>query len=98
MFGTVARFTLKAGAEDQFIDLMRGYEEAKIPGHISSSVYRLREGERDYMMATAFASETLYRQNAESPEQNARFLAMSELLEGEPVWHDGDIVLASEIG
>ena len=96
MFGTVARFTVKDGSEDQLVELMRTYEALKIPGHISSSIFRLREGEREYIMATTFESESSYRANAESPEQNERFLAMRELLDGDPTWHDGDVVLASD--
>jgi heme-degrading monooxygenase HmoA len=92
MFGTVARFTVKEGAEDRLIELMNSYEEASIPGHVASTVYKLRDGERQYMMATSFEDEASYRANAESPAQNERFLQMRELLEGDPEWNDGDIV------
>lgn len=92
MFGTVARFTVKEGAEDQLIELMNSYEDASIPGHIASTVYKLRDGERQYMMATRFEDEASYRANAESPEQHQRYLQMRELIEGDPEWNDGDIV------
>lgn len=92
MFGTVARFTAREGAEDRLIELMNSYDDAEIPGHVASIVYKLRDGERQYMMATRFEDEASYRANAESPEQHQRYLQMRELIEGDPEWNDGDIV------
>ena len=84
MFGTVASFTIKEGAEDQLVAVMKVFESANVPGHISSAVYRLRDGERRYIMATRFADEASYRANAESPEQNERFMQLRELLRETP--------------
>lgn len=92
MFGTVARFTAREGAEDRLIELMNSYDDAEIPGHVASIVYKLRDGERQYMMATRFEDEASYRANAESPAQHQRYLQMRELIEGDPEWNDGDIV------
>jgi hypothetical protein len=34
--------------------------------------------------------------NAESPEQDKRYREMLQWLEGEPEWHDGEIVYSRE--
>ena len=96
MFGTVARFTVKEGSEDQLVELMRMYETLGIPGYVASTLFRLREGDRQYIMATRFEDEASYRANAESSEQNERFMQMRALLDGDPEWHDGDIVSGGE--
>ena len=44
------------------------------------------------MMAVIFDDRASYVANANSPEQNARYLQMVELLEGAPEWHDGEIM------
>jgi hypothetical protein len=43
-------------------------------------------------MAVVFSSKEAYVKNAESPEQNSRYEAFMELLEGPPEWHDGEVV------
>jgi hypothetical protein len=39
-----------------------------------------------------FESKEAYWANAQSPEQNARFLQLRALLLDDPQWHDGVIV------
>ena len=43
-------------------------------------------------VAVAFESEEAYRNNAATPEQDAWYRRMLEHLEGDPEWHDGEIV------
>jgi len=89
MFGTVAKMRVKPGKEDQ---LMSFAEVEAIPGHVQTVVYRVDNEPNVFYMATMFESREAYRANAESPEQHQRYLKMMELLDGEPEWHDGDIV------
>jgi antibiotic biosynthesis monooxygenase (ABM) superfamily enzyme len=92
MYGTVARLCLKPGAEAKFLEVGRSIEEAHIPGHLATYVYRMDSDPNEFYMAVVFTSKEAYRANAESPEQHARFLEFAALLECEPEWHDGEIV------
>ncbi len=92
MYGTVARLRLKPDSEPRMRELMAEYESLQVPGYVRSTVYQLDDDPRDLYLAVVFESRESYRANAESPEQHARFVQMMELLEGEPEWHDGEIV------
>ena len=95
MYGTVARMRLKAGAEPRIMDLFGQYETLNVRGYIGLTVYRLDEDPNELLMAVVFESKEAYRANAESPEQDARYREMLELLEREPQWQDGEIVYRS---
>ena len=91
MYGTVARMRLKPGAEEKMRELMRSYETLNIPGQRATYVYRMENDPNMFMMAVIFDDRASYVANANSPEQNARYLQMVDLLEGPPEWHDGEI-------
>ena len=95
MYGTVARMRLKAGAEPRIVELFGQYEKLNVPGYLGLTVYRLDEDSDELLMAVVFESKDAYRANAESPEQDARYREMLELLESEPQWQDGEIVYRS---
>lgn len=94
MYGTVARLQLKAGAESQMDQLMREYDALKIPGYVTTYVYRMDADPRTYYMAVVFDSKASYVANARDPQQDARYQQMRALLESDPEWHDGEIVSA----
>ncbi len=94
MYGTVARFRLKPGAE---ADLMALTNELvrDIPGLIGTSVFRTDNEPGIYYMATRFTDRDAYWKNAQSPEQHERYLRMAAFFDGEPEWHDGEVVHSS---
>jgi antibiotic biosynthesis monooxygenase (ABM) superfamily enzyme len=92
MYGTVARMRLKPGQEAALQQMSREYETMNVPGYVSSTVYRMDADSNEFYMAVVFDDRETYRANAESPEQNARYEKMLEMLDGEPEWHDGEIV------
>jgi len=92
MYGTVARMRLKAGAEPQMQALMKEYEGLEVPGYVRSTVYKMDGDADEYYLTVVFEDRESYRANAESPEQNERYEKMAALLEGEPEWHDGEII------
>jgi quinol monooxygenase YgiN len=92
MYGTIARMRLKPGQEGAMQETMREYETLNVPGYVSSTVYKMDEDSNEFYMAVVFEDQASYRANAESPEQNARYEKMMEMLDGEPEWHDGEIV------
>jgi quinol monooxygenase YgiN len=92
MYGTVARFHLKPGKEAELADVLREFEELKIPGEVSEYVYRMDEDSNEYYLAVVFTDKEKYMANADSPEQDARYQKLRALLEDDPEWHDGEIV------
>jgi heme-degrading monooxygenase HmoA len=94
MYGTVARLRVKEGKGAEFLAFGRKEDEIGIPGHIGEVIYRMDTDPNEYYMAVFFESKEAYVANANSPEQNERYLEMVALLEGPPEWFDGEIVHA----
>jgi heme-degrading monooxygenase HmoA len=96
MYGTVARIRVKTGMEGQFRQLIEGqmhaFEAGQVPGFVATYTYRTDADPNDYYLAVVFESREAYWANAQSPEQDARYHQWQPLLEGEPEWHDGEIV------
>ncbi|MBI4497396.1 MAG: antibiotic biosynthesis monooxygenase [Chloroflexi bacterium] len=95
MYGTVARFRLKPGMESRLVEQIQEFERLKVPGAVGVSIYRMDADPSEYSIAVVFESKEAYFANANSPEQDARYRRMLELLQGEPEWHDGEIVYAT---
>lgn len=92
MYGTVARFRIKPGAEMQLAQRQREFEALRIPGYIRSVVYRMDTDPQLCYLAVVFDSKESYWANAKSPEQDSRYRQLQSLMDGEPEWHDGEIV------
>ena len=73
-----------------------GYRANPIPGMVANYAYRMDADPQEYYLAVIFESKEAYHTNAQSPEQHQRFEQMMQLLEGEPEWHDGEIVDAGD--
>src|SRR5436305_4198933 len=96
MYGTVARFRIKQGMESQLRQILkeqtRPFEAGQVPGFVASYGYRMDADPNEYYLAVVFANKEAYWANAQSAEQDARYRQWQPLLEGEPEWHDGEIV------
>ena len=92
MYGTIARMRLKPGAATRMQELLTEFEMLDVPGHVGSTVYRMDSEANEFYLVVRFTDRETYRTNAESPEQDARYRQMVDLLEHEPEWHDGEIV------
>jgi heme-degrading monooxygenase HmoA len=92
MYGTVARFRLKPGMEKKLQAFDAEMRAAKLPGLVAEFTYHMDNEPNVYYEAVVFESREAYRALADSPEQDARFRRLLELLEAEPEWHDGEIV------
>ena len=96
MYGTIGRLRIKPGMEGQFRQLLQGqaraFETGQVVGFVASYAYRMDADPNDYYVAAVFSSKEAYWANAQSPEQDARYRQWLPLLEGEPEWHDGEIV------
>jgi quinol monooxygenase YgiN len=93
MYGTIAKMRIRPGMETELERLSRDYP-TQIPGFVFQHVYRLDSDPQDAYLVVGFESREAYRQNAESPEQHARYEAYRALLERDPEWHDGEIAFS----
>lgn len=91
-YGTVARYRVKAGHEEQLLEQMKGFENAPPQGWIYTTLFRSTTDANDIWMSVVFESEELYKKNAESPEMGSQYSAMLEHLQSEPEWHDGHVI------
>ena len=99
MFGTITRARLKEGVTVS--DLKALFDSDDRPASsLALIVLQSVDDPQEVWIASAFESREAYFKNADSPEQNARFERMQQLVEGgPPEWHDGNVVvLATESG
>jgi quinol monooxygenase YgiN len=92
MYGTIAKMQVKPGMEQRLQEFAGGSEGRNIPGYVNSVIYRMDANPNEYYLAVVFESKDAYLANANSPEQDADYRKLLELLVGEPEWHDGEIV------
>jgi quinol monooxygenase YgiN len=92
MYGTVARMRLKPGTEAKLMADMAQYDDLKIPGFVSTTIYRMDSDPNEVYMAVVFKDKASYTANAQDPKQDQRFRTMRASLVADPEWHDGEIV------
>jgi quinol monooxygenase YgiN len=69
-------------------------QTAKDPGEMASYVYRMDANPSIFYLVSIFESKEAYVANAARPETDTRYQHMRAYLDGEPEWHDGEIVFA----
>ena len=92
MYGTIARLRVKPGMESKIEEYIRKFESRHVPGAIAEYTYRMDSNPNEVYLAVVFDSRESYRTNAESPEQDAEYRQLLDLLVEEPEWHDGEII------
>lgn len=92
MYGTVARMKIKPGSEAKLTADMKQYDDLKIPGFVSSMVYRMDADPNEVYLAVVFKDKASYEANAHDPKQDERFKTMRASLQSDPEWHDGEII------
>ena len=92
MYGTVARYHLKPGKEEELRAFEREIREANLPGLVAEFTFRMDDDPSVYYEVVVFESREAYRALAESSEQDARYRKLVALMEGPPEWHDGVVV------
>jgi heme-degrading monooxygenase HmoA len=91
VYGTVARMTLKPGAEEKMMQLMEGSQTGR-EGHVATYVFKSDADPNIHFVSTIYESKSAYKKFADSPEQDKRFRQMKELLAADPDWHDGEVI------
>jgi heme-degrading monooxygenase HmoA len=93
MYGTLIRCHPLPGKEREIEALShRQLEEEVIPGFVAEYALASEKTPGEVLVLAVFDSEERYRQNAASPEQHQRYLALRALLAEDPEWTDGAIV------
>jgi quinol monooxygenase YgiN len=92
MFGTVAKYRLKPGHEEQFVSEMAAFEGEPPAGWRYHTVFRSTTDPNEVWLSVVFESEEAYRKNADSPDMDREYKRMLGHLQGEPEWHDGYVI------
>jgi quinol monooxygenase YgiN len=95
MYGTIAKMKVKPGA----VKAMAKWapeQEAEDRGAVAVYAFQMDDDSDEVYTVAIFENKDAYFANAKSPEQDARYRKMLEWLEGEPEWHDGQIVYSKQ--
>ena len=98
MYGTIARFRVRPGVRQEFIQMMDSLGDAVIPGWVADYYFQMEADSDEFYLAAIFRDKESYQANADSPEQHERYLKFRSFLVADPEWHDGDIVSATGPG
>jgi len=93
MYGTVAHMRVKAGHQDDLVNLIGEWNaefRPKISGAVSGYMVREDSDPQNMIMIGIFESKDTYQKNANDPDQDQWFQRIMEHLESEPQWHDGE--------
>ena len=94
MYGTVARWRVKAGKEQEFEQLLNDVTNEVPTGSRGVFLYRADADPLEYWVASQWDSKEAYTSNSSTPEQDGRYRRLRELMDSDPEWHDGEIVVA----
>lgn len=92
MYGTIARVRIDPTKIDELKVVGDSMDIA--PGQVARYVYQTDADPGVLFLVAVFESKEAYWANAQSPEQNERFMQLRALLLEDPEWHDGAIVSA----
>jgi quinol monooxygenase YgiN len=98
MYGTIARIHPRPDRIDELITLSGRWSEAveRMPAGFRAS-YLFQPDQEPYdrltlFLVAIFDDRESYVANAESPEQDAEYRQLRELLEDDPDWMDGTFI------
>ena len=97
MFGTVYQMRPRAGQEQAVAEHLRRWERERRPnidGAVAGYLFRSKGRPEMLVGVAVFDSEASYRRNADDPAQDLWYRQLRELLETDPEWDDGDVLVA----
>ncbi len=95
MYGSVSRWRIKEGKQDELAQLMDELAKEPSPGSRGVTVYHADADPNEYWVCGVWESREAYTSNSATPEQDARFRRLRALMDGDPEWHDGEIIVSS---
>lgn len=94
MYGSVSRWRVKDGKQAELEALSAEMMRERAPGSRAVYMYRSDNDPAEYWVAGIFDSREAYTSNSASAEQGERFRRLRELLDADPEWHDGEVIVA----
>jgi quinol monooxygenase YgiN len=94
MYGSVSRWRVKDGHQQELEQLLSELMRDMPPGSRGVCVYRSDADPQEYWVAGSWDSKEAYAANSSRPETDASFRRLRALIESDPEWHDGEIVFA----
>jgi len=97
MFGSIYRMTPKPGQEANIAAHFRRWEKERRPevgGAVGGYLFRPKGTTTELIGVAVFDSESSYRRNADDPAQNVWYRDLRQMLEADPEWNDGDVLVA----
>ena len=94
MYGSVSRWRVKEGKQGELESLVAEISAHPCPGSRAVTVYHSDADPREYWVAGVFESRDAYTSNSASPETTGNYHRIRELLESDPEWHDGEVVVS----
>jgi len=94
MYGSISRWRIKEGKQEELERLAGELFRGRSSGSRAVHLYRSDADPREYWVAGVFESREAYALNSASPEQGARYQRLRELMESDPEWHDGEVVVS----
>ncbi|MGA7988124.1 MAG: antibiotic biosynthesis monooxygenase family protein [Candidatus Dormiibacterota bacterium] len=94
MYGSVSRWRIKEGQEQELLEVMGNALKDLPPGSHGVSVYRSDTDPQEFWVAGSWESKEAYRANSNTPEQDASYRRLRDLMDADPEWHDGEIVFS----
>jgi len=95
MYGSVSRWRIKDGMQGELELLLDELTKEPAPGSRGVTVYRADADPHEYWVCGVWESREKYTANSATPEQDARFQRLRALMDGDPEWHDGEIVVSN---
>ncbi|MGH7685238.1 MAG: putative quinol monooxygenase [Candidatus Dormibacteria bacterium] len=93
IYGSVSRWRVKDGQQHELEQLLNELMREMPPGSRGVSVYRSDADPQEYWVAGSWDSKDAYATNSNRPDTDANFRRFRALLESDPEWHDGEIIL-----
>jgi hypothetical protein len=97
MYGSIYRMKPRPYQESNIAAHFRRWERERRPavgGAVSGYLFRPKSGPGELIGVAVFDSEGNYRKNADDPAQAQWFSELRAMLEADPEWNDGDILVA----
>ena len=93
MYGTVARTHVKPENRAKLAEVMERQKPSAtdVSGYVAGYVLYENDSDTGWLFAI-FEDRATYDENADSPEQNDRYMEIRALMDDDPEWHDGEIV------
>jgi heme-degrading monooxygenase HmoA len=94
MYGSISRWRVREGQEQELEQLINEVMGTMPPGSRGVCVYKSDSDPREYWVAGSWDSKDAYTTNSNAPGQDANYRRLRALMDGDPEWHDGEIVFA----